>query len=313
MPDERLHEQFLRQEQVKHALKTALACCLATTLAHFFHLQAGQLAVVFVYLLMTMGMPSPRLNGLLTQLAIAISASVSALLLLAFGAAPMLYLLATLLWIFTCVLFTNWFPLPATLGAMVSAIGIFVFFKGTAGATLTFYVHYGLNFFIAVLSVIVVHTLIWPSSAWRAFLQRSADVYARLEARCRQAANQIRSGEPPPMDASPEDWVPFRRFRQLMPAEVRRPLNASNPYVRLIRVCRSLHLRLWFFKRGMAPIVHTALPEEEREALASLLDRCAGRFHALYEGAMHRQQVAPVDPDSFAGAGAPRWEPGRTP
>ncbi len=98
-----------------------------------------------------------------------------------------------------------------------------------------------------------------------------------------------------------------------MPAEVRRPLNASNPYVRLIRVCRSLHLRLWFFKRAIAPIVHTALPEEEREALASLLDRCAGRFHALYEGAMHRQQVAPVDPDSFAGAGAPRWEPGRTP
>ena len=149
LPSEPLYHAFLRQEQVKHAVKTALACCLAITLAHFFHVHSGQLAAVFVYLLMTMGMPSPRLNWLLTQLAIAISAAVSALLLVAFGAAPLLYLALTLLWIFTCVLFTNWFPLPATLGAMVSAIGIFVFLGGTVGATLTFYLHYGLNFLIA--------------------------------------------------------------------------------------------------------------------------------------------------------------------
>ena len=55
-------------------LKTALACCLATGLSYFFRLPSGQLAAVFAYLLLTMGMPSPRLNWLLTQLAIAISA-----------------------------------------------------------------------------------------------------------------------------------------------------------------------------------------------------------------------------------------------
>jgi len=65
---EQLYQAFLRQGQVKHALKTALACCLATTLTHFLHVQNGQLAVVFAYLLMTMGMPSPRLNWLRTQL-----------------------------------------------------------------------------------------------------------------------------------------------------------------------------------------------------------------------------------------------------
>src|SRR5207244_4805640 len=141
-PSERLYQASLRQGHVKHALKTALACCLATALTYFFHLQSGQLAPVFVYLLMTMGMPSPRLNWLLVQVATGISAIVSALLLLAFGAAPFLYLAVTLLWIFTCLLFTNWFPFPATLGAMVSAIGIFVIFRGTVGATLTFYVGY---------------------------------------------------------------------------------------------------------------------------------------------------------------------------
>ncbi|HLB76068.1 MAG TPA: hypothetical protein VJO72_03460, partial [Candidatus Dormibacteraeota bacterium] len=114
-PGEQLHQARLRQEQVKHAIKTALACCLATTLAYFFHLQGGHLAVVFAYLLMTMGMPSPRLNAVLTLLAIGISATVSALLLVAFAGAPALYLAATLLWIFTCVLFSNRFSLPATM------------------------------------------------------------------------------------------------------------------------------------------------------------------------------------------------------
>src|SRR5438552_19152215 len=119
---ERLYEESLRQGQVRHALKTALGCCLASALSFFFHLPNGQLAPVFAYLLMTLGMPSPRLNWPLSQLAIVISALVSALVLVAFGAAPFLYLAVTLLWIFICVLFTSWFSLPATLGAMVSAL-----------------------------------------------------------------------------------------------------------------------------------------------------------------------------------------------
>src|SRR5262245_32889944 len=154
-PSERLYEASLRQGHVKHALKTALACCLATGLSYYFHLPSGQLAPVFAYLLNTTGLPSPRLNWLLAQVAIVLSASVSALLLVAFGAVPVLYLALTLLWIFTCLLFTNWFLLPATMGAMVSALGIFVLCSGTVGATLSFYVvdlirehrtHVGRNF-----------------------------------------------------------------------------------------------------------------------------------------------------------------------
>src|SRR4030095_14787931 len=101
-------------------------CCLATGLSYYFHLPNGQLAPVFVYLLLTTGMPSPRLHWLLAQVAIVLSASVSALLLVAFGAAPVLYLALTLLWIFTCLLFTNWSLFPASLGAMVSALGLSV-------------------------------------------------------------------------------------------------------------------------------------------------------------------------------------------
>src|SRR5438128_1943720 len=99
-PSEGLYEISLRQGQVRHALKTALACCLATALTYIFHLRSGEFTPVFVFLLMSIGMPSPRLNWLLAQTAIAISAIVSAVLLVAFHPAPFLYLTFTLLWIF---------------------------------------------------------------------------------------------------------------------------------------------------------------------------------------------------------------------
>src|SRR5437870_3340207 len=216
---------------------------------------------------MTMGMRSPRLNAVVTLLAIGVSATVSAVLLVAFAGAPALYLTATLLWIFTCVLFSNRFSLPATMGAMVSAIGIFVLFRGSVGTTLTFYVHYALNWLLASFSVIVVQTLLWPLDTRQRFLQRLAEVYGRLETRCRQAAARTRSGEPPAMDASGQDWAPFRRLRQLVAPEARR-LDATNPFARLIRACRSLNTRLWFFDRSIAPLT-TALPADERRPLGA--------------------------------------------
>ncbi len=170
-PSERLHEAFLHQGQVRHALKTALACVLATALAYYFRVPNGQLAPVFVFVIMALGMPSPRLNWLLIQLAVGISATVSALILVAFDAAPFLYLALTLLWIFICVLFANWFPLPATMAAMVAAIGIFVNLHGTVGGTLNYYLNYGLNYLVAGFSVVVVHTLLWPLNTRQVFLR----------------------------------------------------------------------------------------------------------------------------------------------
>src|SRR5438876_7161100 len=234
---ERLYEASLRQGQVKHALKTALGCGLATAFSFFFHLPSGQFAPLFAYLLMTIGMPSPRLNWLLSQLAIVVSAVVSALVLVAFGAAPFVYLALTLLWIFTCVLFTNWFPLPATLGAMVSALGIFVFFQGGVGGALSFYVAYGLNFLIAGFSVVVVHTLLWELNTRKVFLERLAAVYALLEAYFRDAAWRVRSGETVPMEMSAEAWAPFRPLRQLLAPELRRGRGTSNPFARMILAC----------------------------------------------------------------------------
>src|SRR5262245_58867270 len=163
-PNEGPYEASLRQGQVKHALKTALACCLAAGLSYLLRLPSGQLAPVFAFLLLTAGMPSPRLNWLLALFAITVSSVGSALILPAFRDALFLYLAVTLLWIFTVLLFSNWFSLPATMGAMVSALGIFVFFQGTVGDTLTFYVAYGLNWFIGGFSVVVVNTLLWPNT-----------------------------------------------------------------------------------------------------------------------------------------------------
>jgi hypothetical protein len=289
--NEGLYEASLRQSHVKHAVKTALACCLAAGLSYFFRLRSGQLAPVFAYLLMTSGMPSPRLNWLLAQLGIALSAIVSALILLAFRDAHFLYLAVTLLWIFTCLLFSNWFPLPATLGAMVSAIGIFTFFQGTIGDTLRFYVAYGLNWLIAGFAVVVVNSLLWPFTTQKVFLERLAEVYAHMEEYCRQAARWIRSGESPPVLVPPEEWAPFRALRQLLAPELHRGRDTSNPFARMILACRSLNLRLWFFNRVTAPVVPSALPAAARGQLADVLDRIAEHLHALLEGILRRKPV----------------------
>ncbi|PYM68142.1 MAG: hypothetical protein DME10_27915, partial [Candidatus Rokuibacteriota bacterium] len=307
---ERLYEEALRRGQVRHALKTALGCCLATALSFFFHLPSGQLAPVFAYLLMTLGMPSPRLNWLVSQLAIVVSALVSALVLVVFGAAPFLYLALTLLWIFTCVLFTNWFSLPATLGAMVSALGIFVFFDGDVGGTLGFYVAYGLNFLIAGFSVAVVHTLLWQLNTRKVFLERVAAVYARLEDQCRDAARRLRSGESAPVEDSPGEWAPFRPLRQLLAPELRRGRDTANPFARMILACRSLNLRLWFFSRVIAPLAPAALPAEVRLRMARLLDRCAEQLHVLLDGILRREPVLPVDTDLVEEADSVRLDAG---
>ena len=307
---ERLYEEALREGQVRHALKTALGCCLATALSFFFHLPSGQLAPVFAYLLMTLGMPSPRLNWVLAQLAIVVSALVSALVLVAFGAAPFLYLALTLLWIFTCVLFTNWFSLPATLGAMVSALGIFVFFDGDVGGTLGFYVAYGLNFLIAGFSVAVVHTLLWQLNTRKVFLERVAAVYARLEDQCRDAARRLRSGESAPVEDSPGEWAPFRPLRQLLAPELRRGRDTANPFARMILACRSLNLRLWFFSRVITPLAPAALPAEVRLRMARLLDRCAEQLHVLLDGILRREPVLPVDTDLVEEADSVRLDAG---
>src|SRR2546430_16288181 len=89
---ERLYEEALREGQARHALKTALGCCLATALSFFFHLPSGQLAPVFAYLLMTLGMPTPRLHWGLAQPPIVVSALVDALVLDAVRSAPFLSL-----------------------------------------------------------------------------------------------------------------------------------------------------------------------------------------------------------------------------
>ena len=311
-PSERLHEAFLHQGQVKHALKTALACCLATGLAYWFRLPSVQFAPVFAFLLMTLGMPSPRLNWLLVQLAVGVSATISALILVAVGGASFLFLALTLLWIFTCLLFSNWFPLAATLGAMVSAIGIFVHLHGTVGATLNFYVAYGINLLIAGFSVVAVDTFLWPLNSERVFLQRLAEVYAYLERHCRQAAGRIRSGGPPTVLASPLEWAPFRPLRKLLAPELRRARDTSNPFARMILACRSLNLRLWFFNQAIAPVVPAALPAETRRSMAGILDRCTGHLHTLLEGAVQRQEAPPVDADLLEDVRSAPWGGDRT-
>lgn len=302
------YEAFLRQGQIKHALKTGLACCLAVAISYISHLPSHQLSLAFAYMLMTLGMPSPRLNWLQVQLATLISVIVSALLLVAFSGAPLLYLTLTLLWIFVSLLFSKWFPLAATMAAMVSAIGIFVNFHGTMGQALSFFVTYELNFLVAGFSVAVVYTLIWPLNAPQVFLVRLAQVYTRLEEDCLRTAHRIRAGEPSPLDTDSLEWAPFRGLRQFLAPELRRARDTSNPFARIILACRSLNLHLWFFNRAIAPVAPETLKGRVRQPLADFLERSAHHLHALLEGALQRQEVAPVDPGLLKEVRAVSWD-----
>jgi hypothetical protein len=291
-PAEGLYETSLRQGQVKHALKTALACGLATFLAYGLRLPSGQFAPLFAFLLVALGMPGLRLTWLFTQLGIVVGAVGSALILVAFRDVLFLYLAVTLLWIFTVLLFSSWFPLPGTLGAMVSALGIFVFLQGTVGDALRFYVAYGLNWAVGGFVVVVIYTLVWPQSEPKLFVQRLAEVYAQLEQECREAGRRLRSGEPPQAPEAGQEWAPFRQLRQQLAPDLRRAAATAtaNPFARMILACRGLSLRLWFFNRAIAPVA-AALPAATREQLASLLDRCAEHLHALLEGALRWKPV----------------------
>jgi len=309
---ERLYEVSLRQGQAQHAVKTALGCCLATGLSYVFRLPDGQFAPVFAFMILTLGMPRPRVNGLLTLLGIAVGALGSAVILVALRDALFLYLAVTLLWIFTVLLFSGWFPLPATLGAMVSAIGIFVFSQGTVGDTLSFFVAYELNWLIATVSVVVIDTLVWPFTTRKVFVERLAEVYARLEQECRQAAGWLRSAAPQPAPATGEEGAPFRRLRQQLAPELRRGGATSNPFARMILACRSLTLRLWFFNRAIAPAA-PGLPADTRQQLASVLDRCAEHLRALLEGALHGQPVPPVAAGLLEEVSSLRHHGGRMP
>jgi hypothetical protein len=302
LSDETVYIEALRRSQVKHALKTGLACCIATGLVHIFHLSAGQLAPVLTFLLFTTGMPSPRMNWLLTLVAVAINALGSVIILLLFHQTLFLYLALTLLWIFACLLFASWFPIPATLGAMVSAIGVFTFFHGTVGATLDFFGDYLLNFLAVGFAIVTVHTLIWPLNTPSIFAARLAHVYSQLELQCRNAAHWLRSGGP--IATIPwDDWAPFRPLRQLLAPDLLRIRHTANPFARMILACRSLILRLWFLNRPCADMAADTLPTELRHQLADRLDRCALQLAALLDGALRYQPVPSASTDLASDAG----------
>src|SRR2546422_7564470 len=78
---------------------------------------------------------------------------------------------------------------------------------GTVGTTLTFYVHYVLNWLLASFSVILVQTLLWPLNTRQRLFQRLAEVYrseehtselqSRLHLVCRLLLEKKKNPPPP--------------------------------------------------------------------------------------------------------------------
>ena len=318
-PWEGPYEESLRQGQIKYALKTALACCLAASLTHFFHLASGVFAALFAFMLMTLGMPIPRLSAILGHFWIVGSSLVSALLVIAFHDVPFLYLSMTLLWIFTCQLFANWFFLPASMGSMVSAIGLFVFFTETVGDTFTFYVNFGLDWLVGGSSVVMITTLIWPHSIEKVLIQRLAAGYSHLEGQCQQTvrslrlrpeqtARQIQAAASLQGEISLEELelAPLPTLRQVPAPELPGARDTSNPLARMNLACRAMNLHLWFFRQAVVPVL-PALPAETCRQLAGMFAQCAEHLNALIDGLLHTKQIPPVDAELLREACSARW------
>ena len=298
---EHLYRESLRQTRVKHAIKTGLACCLCIFISYVFHLPGPELGPTLAFVLMTVGMPAPRINWFLTQVGVIISAIVSGLILVISQTNPSLFLMLTLLWIFFCLLFTNWFRFPPIFVAMISAIGIFTAFMGTVEDTLNFYVAFVLNWLVAGFSVVVIETLLWPLNTTSSFLRLLGKSYTHLEQMLRHGAHCLRTGEPAVHDDSAYDWAPFRPLRRFLAPELRTARKTANPFGKIILACRSVNVRLWFFERVIAPALPAALPATLPAGmhlqLADSLDRCAAHVARLLQGLLDRQQVPPLDPD----------------
>lgn len=303
-PSDDLFHKSLRQAQVRHALKTALACALATASAYYCHLRSEQLAPVFAFLLFTMGMPAPRMNWLLAQLAVIASSLVSALILVYFHDTLFLYLALTLFWTFACLSAGGWLPMPATLGGMVTAISIFTFLEGGLGAAFDFFVDYNTNFIAGGLSVVIVHTFVWPLNTPKVFVSRLAQVYAQLETACRAGSTWLRTGAAPTSAEPFDDWTPFRPLRQLVAPELFHARDTNSPFAGLILACRSLNLRLWFFNRTFGQLQGESMPPIARTRMADQLDGFAIHFAALLTGTLNRRPVPPFDSHSLADADA---------
>lgn len=296
LPSESLFAESLRQGQVRHALKVGLACTLATATAYYFHLRSEQLAPLFAFILFTLGMPSPRMNWLLTQIAVIIGAIGSSIIIVYFHQNLFLYLALTLCWIFSCLLLSGWLPLPATLAGMISAIGVFTFLEGNVGAALDFFQDYISNFFVGGLSVVAVHTFIWPLNTPKVFVQRLAQAYAHVEHECRKGSQWLRTGQSPPPVEAFDNWAPFRPLHQLVAPELFRGRATTSPFAGLILACRSLNLRLWFFNRAFGQVSPDAISSDTRRQLADRLDSCADQLALLVTGALNLKPVAPLDP-----------------
>ncbi|HVW02227.1 MAG TPA: hypothetical protein VHB77_17880, partial [Planctomycetaceae bacterium] len=274
--------------------KTALACSLATCLTHFFHFASGVFAPLFVFLLMTVGMPTPRLNAIVGLVALVISSLVSAGFVIALHDAPYLYLVVTLVWIFTILLFANWFPLPASMGSMISAIGVFVFFSGSVGDTFTFYFDFVLDWLVGGSALILVTSLLWPHSLEALLRQRLAAGHSHLAGLFWQMERQIRANESPQVTAD-DELPPLPPVRPLPALELPRGVDPSHPLAQIDRAFQAMNRHLWFFQSAVAPVLPAALSAQARQQLADVVARCAEHLHALVDGILRKKESPVLD------------------
>ena len=226
---------FCAQGQVKHAL-AALACGLATALSYAFHLPSGQFFVCI--LIMTLGMPPAPQRALL--LGIGIGGSVSAVILLRCGAPSPLPGRDVAVDLHRLAVQQVVFP-AGDHGRHGVRHQHLLFFSGTVGDTLNFYVAYWLNWLVGAASVVVIDA--WCRSPHeRSSLSgspRSTPVGAGVPAGGRGFGRAAAAGT----ETGRGGRVPA--LRATAPNNPRAA--ARRPFARMILACRLLNLRLWFF------------------------------------------------------------------
>ena len=308
LPSESLFQESLRQGQVRHAIKVALACCLATATAYYFHLRSEQLAP-------RLRLPAVHARHAQSADELAAHADRGHHRRHRLGDHPRLLPRSVV-------------SLPGTHAAVdlhLPAVQRLVAVSRDDGRHDLRDRRLHISRRQRRCNARFLRRLRGQLPDRRPVRRRGPHFHLAAQ----HAESLRRGGWPRPMPTSNknaaraangsapasrrrrsqpfEDWAPFRPLRQLLAPELFRGRDTTNPFAGLILACRSLNLRLWFFNRAFGHVPPDAtLDRNASPTRRSPRRLCRPAWLASSPARSNRKPVAAVDPELARRRGACR-------
>jgi uncharacterized membrane protein YccC len=283
-------EDHLREFRVRHTLKTALACCLCILIPTVLHFQSIYFCPVFAFLLLTSFYHDTLAAALEALLGVLVAAAGALALTALFGAAPPLYLVFMLAWLFALTLFLDRFALGAMLGGIVAATVLFTAIFVSRATVGDLVVHlYGLLLFAMATAVAVDH-LVWPQHRRTAFLDVLATIYESLGA---GFARLPEGGADDPSEL--RALLRLHELARVVQGYRGGGLDQTNPLARLLTESSALLLHLEF-QRHEWQRAGQAAADEAPKISDRLVAGIGAQCRRISQAALTQTPAQPVEP-----------------